>query len=71
MVADPDAALQRQGGTMQEKPKDGAATIMVVDDDQRNVRLMESILRSNGFRVRKAFDGLKKRNRASRRNRPI
>ena len=32
-------------------------TIMVVDDDQRNVRLMESILRSNGYRVVKAYDG--------------
>ncbi len=31
--------------------------ILVVDDDQRNVRLMESILRSNGYLVSKAFDG--------------
>lgn len=31
--------------------------ILVVDDDQRNVRLMESILRSNGYVVSKAFDG--------------
>ena len=30
---------------------------MVVDDDQRNVRLMESILKSNGYRVVKAYDG--------------
>ena len=32
-------------------------SILVVDDDQRNVRLMESILRSDGYRVLKAFDG--------------
>ncbi len=31
--------------------------ILVVDDDQRNVRLMESILRSNGYAVVRAFDG--------------
>ena len=37
---------------------DRAASIMVVDDDQRNVRLMESILRSNGYRVQHAFNGL-------------
>lgn len=34
-----------------------AAPILVVDDDQRNVRLMESILRTNGHRVLKAYDG--------------
>ncbi len=33
------------------------APILVVDDDQRNVRLMESILRTNGHRVLKAYDG--------------
>jgi signal transduction histidine kinase len=57
MVADFDAAQRRQGGAMQQEPKDGAASIMVVDDDQRNVRLMESILRSNGYLVTKAFNG--------------
>ncbi len=30
---------------------------MVVDDDQRNVRLVESILKANGYRVVSAFDG--------------
>jgi two-component system, sensor histidine kinase and response regulator len=33
------------------------AKILVVDDDQRNVRLMESILRSSGYPVVKAYDG--------------
>jgi two-component system, sensor histidine kinase and response regulator len=31
--------------------------ILVVDDDQRNVRLMESILKTNGYPVIKAYDG--------------
>jgi signal transduction histidine kinase len=31
--------------------------ILVVDDDQRNVRLMESILKSNGYDVCRAYDG--------------
>jgi signal transduction histidine kinase len=57
MAADSVAALRRQGGAMQDEPKNDTATIMVVDDDQRNVRLMESILRSNGYRVTKAHDG--------------
>src|SRR2546425_6549837 len=35
----------------------GSGTILVVDDDQRNVRLMESILRGSGYRVAKAYDG--------------
>lgn len=34
-----------------------AATILVVDDDQRNVRLVESILKSNGYPVLRAYDG--------------
>jgi signal transduction histidine kinase len=33
------------------------ATILVVDDDQRNVRLMESILKSSGYTVLRAYDG--------------
>ncbi len=33
------------------------APILVVDDDQRNVRLMESILRASGYAVVRAFDG--------------
>src|SRR2546426_9168848 len=35
----------------------GSGSILVVDDDQRNVRLMESILRGSGYRVAKAYDG--------------
>ncbi len=42
---------------MPESDTPRAAPILVVDDDQRNVRLMESILRSNGYPVVKAFDG--------------
>src|SRR5258706_6423289 len=34
-----------------------ASSILVVDDDQRNVRLVESILKSNGYTVLRAFDG--------------
>jgi signal transduction histidine kinase len=34
-----------------------ASSILVVDDDQRNVRLVESILKSNGYTVVRAFDG--------------
>ena len=33
------------------------APILVVDDDQRNVRLMESILKASGYPVLKAYDG--------------
>jgi signal transduction histidine kinase len=33
------------------------ASILVVDDDQRNVRLMESILKASGYSVLKAGDG--------------
>ncbi|OLC53812.1 MAG: hypothetical protein AUH92_05200, partial [Acidobacteria bacterium 13_1_40CM_4_69_4] len=33
------------------------ASVLVVDDDQRNVRLMESILRSSGYQVLKAYNG--------------
>ena len=32
-------------------------SVLVVDDDQRNVRLMESILRSSGYQVLKAYNG--------------
>ena len=35
----------------------GGSTILVVDDDQRNVRLVDSILRSHGYAVVHAFDG--------------
>ena len=33
------------------------ASVLVVDDDQRNVRLMESILRGSGYQVVKAYNG--------------
>jgi len=39
---------------MQDAP---GASILVVDDDQRNVRLMESILRGSGYQVVKAYNG--------------
>ena len=42
---------------MTESGTTGAAPVLVVDDDQRNVRLMESILRASGYAVVKAFDG--------------
>ncbi len=35
----------------------GSGVILVVDDDQRNVRLMESILRGSGYQVVKAYNG--------------
>jgi signal transduction histidine kinase len=35
----------------------GSSVILVVDDDQRNVRLMESILRGSGYQVVKAYNG--------------
>lgn len=34
-----------------------SASILVVDDDQRNIRLVESILKSNGYGVIHAYDG--------------
>jgi len=39
-------------------PQDAAgAAVLVVDDDQRNVRLIESILKGSGYRVLKAYNG--------------
>lgn len=42
-------------------PRSGASpgihTVLVVDDDQRNVRLMESILKGSGYQVVKAYNG--------------
>ena len=35
----------------------GSSTILVADDDQPNVRLVESILKSNGYAVLRAYDG--------------
>ncbi len=43
-------------GMPDPEPKPGGS-ILVVDDDQRNVRLMESILRSSGYPVARAYDG--------------
>jgi len=34
-----------------------SSTILVADDDQPNVRLVESILKSNGYAVLRAYDG--------------
>ncbi|HEU4402150.1 MAG TPA: response regulator [Candidatus Polarisedimenticolia bacterium] len=42
---------------MPEDAGEHKAPILVVDDDQRNVRLMESILKANGYAVVKAYDG--------------
>lgn len=42
---------------MSEAKEVPVATVLVVDDDQRNVRLMESILRGSGYRVVKAYNG--------------
>jgi len=39
------------------EPRGAAASILVVDDDQRNVRLVESILRTHGYTVLQAYDG--------------
>jgi len=33
------------------------ASILVVDDDERNVRLVESMLKPNGYRILHAYDG--------------
>ncbi|HYS06258.1 MAG TPA: response regulator [Candidatus Dormibacteraeota bacterium] len=38
-------------------PAERSGTVLVVDDDQRNVRLMESILRGSGYQVVKAYNG--------------
>ena len=35
----------------------GPSTILVADDDQPNVRLVESILKTNGYAVIRAYDG--------------
>jgi signal transduction histidine kinase len=42
---------------MNENANPARSSILVVDDDQRNVRLMESILRASGYPVLKAYDG--------------
>jgi signal transduction histidine kinase len=42
---------------MSETKEVPVAAVLVVDDDQRNVRLMESILRGSGYRVVKAYNG--------------
>ncbi|MGH9748296.1 MAG: response regulator [Candidatus Polarisedimenticolia bacterium] len=42
---------------MMPDPAARDATVLVVDDDQRNVRLMESILKTNNYNVLKAYNG--------------
>ena len=50
----PGAEHAAAGGTA---PPAGSSRVLVVDDDQRNVRLMESILRTQGYVVVRAYDG--------------
>jgi signal transduction histidine kinase len=40
-----------------ERTRPGTTPILVVDDDQRNVRLMESILKAHDYVVLKAYNG--------------
>jgi len=42
---------------MSELQDSPGAAVLVVDDDQRNVRLIESILKGSGYRVLKAYNG--------------
>ena len=42
---------------MSETGSAPGGSVLVVDDDQRNVRLMESILRGGGYQVIKAYNG--------------
>src|SRR5438093_3373629 len=42
---------------MPDTPSGEGGSVLVIDDDQRNVRLMESILKSSGYRVLKAYNG--------------
>lgn len=42
---------------MSELQDTPGAAVLVVDDDQRNVRLIESILKGSGYRVLKAYNG--------------
>ncbi len=45
------------GSPITEAQAAETGSVLVVDDDQRNVRLMESILRSSGYQVLKAYNG--------------
>jgi two-component system, sensor histidine kinase and response regulator len=54
---DPMSPPDRPEGQVAPATGPASGTILVVDDDQRNVRLMESILRGSGYRVLKAYDG--------------
>ena len=45
------------GDPMPDTRAGTASAVLVVDDDQRNVRLMESILKSSGYQVLKAYNG--------------
>lgn len=42
---------------MSELQDTPGAAVLVVDDDQRNVRLIESILKGSGYKVLKAYNG--------------
>jgi len=53
---DPVTETPQSGGPSAED-RSATGTVLVVDDDQRNVRLMESILRGSGYRVVKAYNG--------------
>jgi two-component system sensor histidine kinase/response regulator len=54
---DPMSVPATPEGQVAPATEPGSGTILVVDDDQRNVRLMESILRGSGYRVVKAYNG--------------
>jgi two-component system, sensor histidine kinase and response regulator len=54
---EPMSAPLHTDGPLVPVDRAGTGTVLVVDDDQRNVRLMESILRGSGYQVVKAYDG--------------
>jgi signal transduction histidine kinase len=54
---DPMNAPGATDGAAVQVESSGSGVVLVVDDDQRNVRLMESILRGSGYRVVKAYNG--------------
>jgi two-component system, sensor histidine kinase and response regulator len=53
-MSPPVADRPDESGTATPRP---SSRILVVDDDQRNVRLMESILKTQGYPVLRAYDG--------------
>ena len=54
---EPMSAPLHTDGPPVHSERAGTGTVLVVDDDQRNVRLMESILRGSGYQVVKAYNG--------------